>query len=376
MIESLHIKNFGPIQEVVLDDIRPLTILIGPSGSGKSTALKLLAIFRWLYKRASIKGYLKASGVSKSGKDIRFRTLLKTSGVEEYLKPNSEIRYSRDGAMIYYANGKLNKVIVEQPSCEKIAFISDKRSIISDYLDHKVERRTGGYYLQDTIDNFMIAKDSISAMNLPFLNVTFKVEKVNNETQYRFYGDADERYKVRMSAGSSGMQTVTPLCMITEYFSSHFNPVKSFAESLWQYMAETDTLSQFSSVKNVGEIENKNVHLLLEEPELNLDPQSQIRLVDTLINSCFYTNRSYNMTLAMATHSPYILNYLNLLIRRHQMNSNEVKLSFENLSVYEIVEGTSFDLKIRGEEMLVDATSMSDPISQIYAEYNALNKKN
>lgn len=374
MNESLIVKNFGPITEIYLDDIRPLTLLIGPSGSGKSTALKVLSLCRWLFKRACIKEFLKKAGVNKAGKDVRFKTLLKTSGIREYLKSNTEIIYARDGVEIVYANGKLNPVVVHEPSCEKIAFISDKRSIIADYLEHKMERRIAGLYLQETIDNFMKAKEIITTMNLPFLDVTFKVEKVNNDVKYRFYGIRDEKYKVQMSAGSSGMQTVTPLCMIAEYFARQFSPAKSFTESLWQYMAETDSLSDFNSVKNVGDIAGKNVHLLLEEPELNLDPISQIYLMDTLLNTCFFSEKNFNMTLAMATHSPYILNYLNLLVKRDEMNADAIKWKFNNLSVYEIVEGTSIDLKIDGEHSLIDATSMSDPISNIYVEYNTLNK--
>lgn len=374
MNESLIIKNFGPITEVYLDDIRPLTLLIGPSGSGKSTALKVLSLCRWLYKRACIKEFLKKAGVGKAGKEVRFKTLLKTSGIQEYLKAETEIIYSRDDVEIVYVNGKLSPVVVHEPSCEKIAFISDKRSIIADYLEHKMERRIAGFYLQETIDNFMKAKEKITTMGLPFLNVTFKVEKVNNDVKYRFYGNSEEKYKVQMSAGSSGMQTVTPLCMIAEYFAKQFSPAKSFTESLWQYMAETDSLSDFNSVKNVGDIAGKNVHLLLEEPELNLDPVSQIYLMDALLKTCFYSEKDFNMTLAMATHSPYILNYLNLLIKRDEMNADAIKWKFDNLSVYEIVEGTSIDLKIGGEHSLVDATSMSDPISNIYAEYNTLNK--
>lgn len=374
MNESLIIKNFGPITEVYLDDIRPLTLLIGPSGSGKSTALKVLSLCRWLYKRACIKEFLKKAGVGKAGKEVRFKTLLKTSGIQEYLKAETEIIYSRNDVEIVYVNGKLSPVVVHEPSCEKIAFISDKRSIIADYLEHKMERRIAGFYLQETIDNFMKAKEKITTMGLPFLNVTFKVEKVNNDVKYRFYGNSEEKYKVQMSAGSSGMQTVTPLCMIAEYFAKQFSPAKSFTESLWQYMAETDSLSDFNSVKNVGDIAGKNVHLLLEEPELNLDPVSQIYLMDALLKTCFYSEKDFNMTLAMATHSPYILNYLNLLIKRDEMNADAIKWKFDNLSVYEIVEGTSIDLKIDGEHSLVDATSMSDPISNIYAEYNTLNK--
>lgn len=376
--ESIHIYNFGPITEVELVDIHSLLVLIGPSGKGKSTILKLLSIFRWLYKRACIKTYLKKAGVKKLGREIKFKKLLKISGIDEYLTTNTHIVYTRGETKIIFNSGKLNtgNLLVNELSCEKIAFISDKRSIIADYIDHKIERRSAGYYLQDTIDNFMIAKDIIKKMDLEYLGVTFKVEKSNNETKYRFYS-IDNDSVVRMSAGSSGMQTVTPLCMIAEYFAHHFNPIKAFSESLWKFLSDSDNLSEFSSVLNVGDIQEKNVHLLVEEPELNLDPYGQIQLVDQLVDICFGGTSEYNMTLALATHSPYILNYLNLLIQRNKHNNTKgVNLSVDKISVYEINSGTSIDLKteISGNQKIINAISMSEPLSEIYAEYNNLAK--
>lgn len=375
--ESISIYNFGPITEVELEDINSLLVLIGSSGSGKSTILKLLSIFRWLYKRACLKSYLKKAGVKKLGREVKFKKILKESGIDEYLKTNTRIIYTRGNTTIIF-NGKLNtgNLLVDELSCEKVAFISDKRSIIADYLDHKIERRSAGYYLQDTIDNFMLAKDIIKKMDFEYLGVTFKVEKSNNETKYRFYS-IDDDSDVRMSAGSSGMQTVTPLCMITEYFAHHFNPIKAFSESLWKFLSNSDKLSEFSSALNVGDIRDKNVHLLVEEPELNLDPYGQIQLVDQLVDICFGGTSEYNMTLALATHSPYILNYLNLLIQRNKHNNAEgVNLSVDKISVYEINSGTSIDLKteISGNQKIINAVSMSEPLSEIYAEYNNLAK--
>jgi predicted ATPase len=372
--ESISIHNFGPITEVELADVAPLLVLIGPSGSGKSTVLKLLSMFRWLYKRACIKTYLKNAGVKQLGRDTNFKKMLKTSGIDEYLKSNTQIVYTRGETKITFSSGKLNtgNILVPELSCEKIAFISDKRSIIADYLDHKIERRSTGYYLQDTLDNFMLAKDAIKKLDLDYLGVTFKVEKSNNETKYRFYSTENDS-NVRMSAGSSGMQTVAPLCMIAEYFAHHFDPVKAFSESLWKYLSELDKLSEFSSGKNVGAIPEKNVHLLVEEPELNLDPYGQIQLVDQLVGICFGGIGDYKMSLAFATHSPYILNYLNLLIQRHHHQADGVQLGVDDMSVYEINAGTSIDLKteVAGGK-IVNAVSMSEPLSEIYAEYHRL----
>ena len=46
MRESIEIRNFGPVRDVKIETVKPLTILIGDSGSGKSTIMKVLALFQ------------------------------------------------------------------------------------------------------------------------------------------------------------------------------------------------------------------------------------------------------------------------------------------------------------------------------------------
>ena len=140
---------------------------------------------------------------------------------------------------------------------------------------------------------------------------------------------------------------------------------------MFSYLQDNDRLKDFSTAQNIGEISSKNVHLFIEEPELSLYPESQIKLMDFLISKCFRTNHPYNMTLMMATHSPYIVNYLNLLIRR----SSEIGLPFINpddVKVYEIYQGAAGELKTEDNRPVIDTRSLSDPISKIYSEFNSL----
>lgn len=74
---------------------------------------------------------------------------------------------------------------------------------------------------------------------------------------------------------------------------------------------------------------------------------------------------------SLKTFSPYILNYLNLLLKKGD-------LTYETLDVFEVVvledgEVDFVDLKIQNEGVyLVDARLLSDPITYIYAQYNEL----
>lgn len=176
---------------------------------------------------------------------------------------------------------------------------------------------------------------------------------------------------IQLRNSSSGTQTVTPLSLIVEYYAKKFDAQKSMNSSLFTYLQDNDKLDLFNTAKNIGEIKSKNVHLFIEEPELSLYPDSQSRLMDFLISRCFMYDHPYNMTLMMATHSPYIVNYLNVLIRR----AKESELAFvrpEDVNVYNIFEGVAEPLKTLNDRPIIDTRSMSDPITDMYTEFNTL----
>lgn len=376
MNEYLSIENFGPIEEVILDDIRPLTVFIGESGSGKSTIMKVLSLFRWMYKRINLRSYLQHAGIKKTRIGFKIKSLMKNSGMADYLRPESVIIYRRGKYEIKMVNKTVNirfAIAPEDLCLDKVSFISDKRSMIPDFLDNKLERRIANYYLQDTMDNFMLACNEIKVLPLDYLNVKFKVKKNKNApVKYKIQGMDGENFNIDMKNASSGMQTVTPLSMIVEYFATCFDAEDSIKVSLVKFMTDTDNLKFFRPDLNVGEIRKRNVHIFIEEPELSLYPESQKSLMDFLVDRCFNHPHSYNMTLMLATHSPYIVNYLNLLIKRQEAgDETPYKIAFNDVNAYEICGGTANSLRIDGEHKILNATSLSDPISSIYAEYNA-----
>lgn len=374
MNEYLRIQNFGPVVDIELDNIVPLTVLIGESGSGKSTVMKVLSMFRWIYKRVVLRSYVRQAKIKRTGIGIQMKTLLKTSQLHEYLKDDTNIVYRRDDYTISYVNGQLHAqadISADNLSLEKICYISDKRSMIPDFLENKIERKTANYYLQDTLENFLLAADSIRQLPLDYLNVELKIEKSTKGDKYMIKSTDGTLCSIMLRNASSGMQTVTPLSLIVEYYAKKFDSQKSMNSSLFRYLQDNDKLDAFNTTKNIGDIRKKNVHLFIEEPELSLYPESQNHLMDFLVNRCFMCDHPYSMTLMVATHSPYIVNYLNVLIRR----SKEQKKSFirpEDVNVYEIFEGSAGPLKILNGRPIIDTRSMSEPIKEMYAEFNSL----
>ena len=58
MKESITVRNFGPLKDVRIEDIKPLTVFIGESASGKSTLMKVIVLMRYIYKMVNIRSYL------------------------------------------------------------------------------------------------------------------------------------------------------------------------------------------------------------------------------------------------------------------------------------------------------------------------------
>ncbi len=380
MKESIIIKNFGPIVEVELEDIRPLTIFIGESGSGKSTVIKTLALFRWIFKMICIRTYLKESGISKSPFRFSFGSYLKNNGLESFVKDDTYIKYQFKDCVIEYRDKQLvppQNVSMSDISLEKNSFISDKRNIIADMLSNKTAKSAAGYFLRETFDDYLLAAKEVRELNFDYLGVGLKIDKVSTGDKYSIVGIGEDNYKINLEDASSGTLTVTPLSLIIEYFSRRYNLVKSFNNAILNYLSNSDKLSDFKAITDVGQIENRRINIHIEEPELSLYPESQRSLMNFIINRCFTEKPSdYDMSVILATHSPYIINHINLLVLAAQKGVAEegANIKLEDVNVYEIIGGYLNTLK-QEDAFVIDTRPLSDPISNIYYRFEELKQQ-
>ncbi|MDR3340744.1 MAG: ATP-binding protein [Candidatus Symbiothrix sp.] len=376
MKETIIIRNFGPINEIEIDDIRPLTVFIGESGSGKSTIMKVIVLFRWIYKMVSIRSYLKHANISQSPFTFNFKSYLKNNGFVDYIKSNTEIIYTKGNNSISY-KGSLDSSITipkNELSLDKMCFIADKRNLIPDILAAK-KVDTMGFFLRETFTDFGIASEFIKELDIDYLGVKYLSKQTPSGVKYYIENiGQDEKYTINLEDASSGTQTIVPLSVIIEYFTKYYDFSGRFNKIIFNYMSQSDNLKDFRAEQNIGEINHKNVHIHIEEPELSLYPESQRSLINFIVNRCFVQEHNgYDMTVMMATHSPYIINHLNLLIKAYDKNKliDGAKLSYDNLSVYQVAEGRIIDLKIQNER-LINTNPLSDTINAIYNQYEEI----
>lgn len=382
-MESIIIRHFGPVQDIVIEDIKPLTILIGESGSGKSTIMKVISLFQWLYKMMCIRSYLKYSGVKKSVFRFQFDSYIKNNGMSGFLYPDTVFVYKNGSTTIEYSGKKLkgtnSYVPRDELSLEKIVYVSDKRNIIPDIYDGNAKIQKRLFYLNDTYDNYLAATDSIKEMEVDYLGVKFQVRKVGNTVRHQIVSsNTDEKYSINLNDASSGTKNVIPLELIVEYFAKYYDLVDSMNHSIFSYVSKADSLKDFKATTNIGEFPVKRVSILLEEPELSLYPDYQLRLMDFLVNRCFVSHsKEYEMSLILATHSPYIVNYLNVLINRPKIDEHDAAyIDAGSLAVYRVFDGNVQNLMARDSsgDSVVNTYDLSEPMKNIMDEYQSLRR--
>lgn len=383
MRESIAIRNLGPIKEVSLAEIKPLTVFIGESGSGKSTLMKTISLFRWVYKMQNIRSYLKNSKVSKSPFRFRMDTYFKDSGLDEFVSNQTFIEYSvhfedETSYTITFKNNKLygtNSKDVISPNhlfYNKISFISENRNIIPLWANRGASLAGAflGFYFHEVFRDFETASEKIKDLPIKYLGLRLSVKKLQSSKKY-FISDLEGDYEIEFKNSSSGTQNATPVTLISEHFSKHFDFEDAFNRTLVGYLSKTDNLTDFKPVKNLSDIK-KLMFIHVEEPELSLFPDAQCQMISELIRTCFVDN-SNEVRLMFSTHSPYIINHLNLLLKAYDTNKkiDGAAVDFDKVEVYLVEDGELVNLMIR-DHRLINTNRLSDTINNIYDQFAKL----
>ena len=133
--------------------------LVGESGSGKSVILKLLSLFRWIYKKNILRDIAKNASIKKELYRFRIDKMLRESGLSDFcLKGSQAHYYIGDFYISIIYNDKLILKISPQntnnKTLEKISFITDDRFAIPMLANNQIRRGAIPYHLEKTFDDF------------------------------------------------------------------------------------------------------------------------------------------------------------------------------------------------------------------------------
>lgn len=387
MKESIHIKNFGPLKDIDIEEIKPMTVFIGESASGKSTLMKVVVLMRYLYKMVNIRSYLKNANITKSPFKLRFDTLLH-DGLENMLAADTQITYtvSINGNTYTIAyKDKALKANINIPNADlvffKESYISETRSIIPTWAS-KVAAIKGadlGFFFHETFSDFNEATDVVKDQNLDYLGLKLKIQKSGNKPKRFMIEAVDGNYDpIELRYASSGIQTSAPLVTIVRYFANEFSFKDAFQRSVLSYLYEQDLLSMFNPGINQNDLD-KYVHIHIEEAELSLDPEAQRALVNDIVGEAFHRNgKDRTLGLMIATHSPYITNHLNVLLRAGYFEKSRKDYPYlrqEDIAVYKLQEGVLTSLMATDNESgeyVINTYDLSDTMERIYDEYESI----
>ena len=397
-MEKLKIRNFGAVGVGIEEndgfiEIGKMTLFLGEQGSGKSTIAKLLSTFLWLEK-ALLRGDFSDEELTY---EVFVKKYLAWQTIETYIHDNSELefigtkyRFSlKDRTFSAY---KMNEGVAY---CRpKIAYIPSERNFCSSIP--RADRISGLLHnLALTVEDFQDASEHIGFVNLPIGTFSYRYDK---NTKRKFISN-ENNWELQLYEAASGIQSLTPLFLITEYYSNpnlqfsntEISALSSEQKSLVRDLFEScrkknnvslENLSDFTAlvlksagIMDVGET-TKNIETqqyikfedlikgivnscfvnIVEEPEQNLYPNSQKTLMEFLVKS----NQRPGNRLIFTTHSPYILGTVNnclyagnLMEKGIDVSSiidSEHRLTSADIRAYFIKDGkitSAFDSELR-----------------------------
>ena len=329
MNERLIVKSFGPVKD--LDILfKKVTLFIGDQGTGKSCVAKLFSMFKWTEKVLSQKKYK----LSYFEQYNRFQKMLcKYHRIESFVNESSYIKFEGDLYDFLYENGNFSVIDKnhEIKGISKVMYVPAERSIVS-VAENKSKLLKELPDSSETFsDEFVNAKKFFqNGYNLPFEGLRFEYDSLNDAG---WIHGVD--YKVRLINASSGIQSSLPMCIVSEYLSSKISDKeevklsKEEKDKLEKRVAEIMQNEEYSDsikdmmIRQLSYANRYNQFInIVEEPELNLFPRSQMEVLFSLISN--NASAEENM-LVFTTHSPYSLAIINTMIMGAKAYTNAIE---------------------------------------------------
>jgi len=345
---TIKIRNIGPIKEVPEITLNSVNVFMGPQSSGKSTIAKIISYCTWVEMDVATSQSLKEYDGTTRFKD-ELESFHKIKG---YFRADSYIRYTSDTVEIIWENETCRLCWVNDLAYKlsKISYIPSERNMVILPEARRVE--LGNTNVRSFLFDWFTACEKCTDLPILNLGVNYHYVEAKKEDHIRG-GEGDSKYDVLLSNASSGLQSLTPLLVMIEYLTKwvyeektpsyeHAQREKAFL-TLYKELP-SDLLTELSQQL----YETHNTQFIIEEPEMNLFPETQRDLVYHLLNKCL--EREGNR-LTITTHSPYILYALNNCMMaglvydkmdeesKSRLKCGTSKISSSDVSIYEIQEG-------------------------------------
>ena len=346
-MKRLTIENIGPIKRVELD-LKRINVIIGPQSAGKSCILTLACFCAWAEKRIQLQqgkngfddskymeenliDFHKLQGFFEKGRGAKFRYQTNHLWFQyEYDKDDKAFTWGWDKSghwkykrtRVSYIPAERN-VIATIPNWMEVSMKHNNiRNFISDWMltrtfynkEHKLEILGLGikYYFDDKSSQDFIELEN--GKQLQFTNGSSGIQSAIPMLVY--LGFLFENQYLDGQYGKISTETENEEILNHIYDKKYKRGLKKFSEANSLYIGKIGmgkkafkTYKEYKECKELFESYTKtwNSDIYLEEPEQNLFPKTQIKLVyELLINSKIHKDSVF-----IATHSPYILYALN-----------------------------------------------------------------
>ena len=417
-MKHLIIKNVGPVKNIDIQ-LKRFNVIIGPQSSGKSTVAKILSTCEWVEKEVATTREEHAIGTREDFKNL-VESFHKIEGYFDNPQP-SYISYETDVVSIccsekdFFVHLKRESDYYRQ----KICYIPSERNMVT------LPELNGFEFKPTNLRSFLFdwyrAREFYNSENktdILGLGVKYYYDKELKNNNDRVQHVNGATYDISLSNSSSGLQSVTPLMVMLQYYSGQYYQEYDFRSSFEQetklkkmrsamtrevalalYKPGFEEAEVGKLVKEFNEKLHRNdpcvldifaqydkacarlmiptrTTFIVEEPEQNLYPFTQVALLDDMVSLCS-SPKEHGYTIT--THSPFILNYLNVLIMRYYKHvEDKASINPSNLSVYAMQDGRMIDMMQTNTStgvVCVNAEDLIEAMRSMYSEYIELKQR-